>query len=571
LFNGNKFGGIFAKCAFNAKYGCVNAGNRDDVSNGGRLHKVLRASNYGSACSSSYLSSDLLRFVSDVAHFHDQVNSGGNPVALQKIRDAVLADVGGLLKNYVRITVGGATASAGEARNADPAIVQFKIDQAKFANALPLVPSVYVGTCGHATGMKNGVASDAIRMAYATPSGSAPTSDNLYGFVTSALSCLDDQSAAANSVDAAYPTGAVEAAFGRDADGDLISSATGAKIRDIADELSKTSNNCAGLGISNDADCTTFCADCLRDGDIDKCLDGLESASSAHFSSGNPEGLIKLANKLGLGSNQTGVAGSGLHSGEDVTVQSLGDWLVSLEGKWSPAQIARVRNTNSIMAYVSKMIGFLNSNPAILNKPHKQNIVLGNVARALNLQPSIRGRDRTASLSGIAEHLSMLPNNNISVASTNLGHPGLIVSGLSGIGAQRGGSLISAYKEKASDRIENIYNALVGKLKSAKKSLSPTSEGKIKSLIQSMKQNETTVLTQLGTISEYVDLLEMQEDLGLGSELQLETLKKMVDDHNRRSSKLKKRYVTLASILSTLQEVCDKMEGKSGNPLVYRN
>ena len=277
-----------------------------------------------------------------------------------------------------------------------------------------MVPSKFVGLCQANGSTVSGANQNALQNAYINGGGNASVSGGLYGWDVSVLACLDDTSAATNSIDAAYPTAHVDAHFTRNNDGDLIR-ADGIVVKDNLENLSRSRNNCGGLGIDAN-DCATFCADCLSGGDIDKCLDALAGASSAHFHQGNPQALVELANRLGLKSTRNGSEGSKLYSGETIKVQSLGDWLVSLEGKWTPNQINKAKNNNNIMAYVSQLISFLNNNNAILNKSHKQSILRGNVATALNIPVSIRTRKQTASLAGIAEHLSMLPSNNISVS-----------------------------------------------------------------------------------------------------------------------------------------------------------
>lgn len=370
--------------------------------------------------------------------------------------------------------------------------------------------------------------------------------------------------------------------------------------REACDNIAKLGND-----RSNCYDLTKTCLAENKDGNptalvTKACRDAIEAASKksdvrAAVGNMDPRAAFRLLKNLGLKGKKV----DGLVRCEpyDEWAQRVTDNKITKDDK-SAVDLtnAGVGGTTNILAncktfvkdekvtdFIKLIIGFIDSNKAILNKGASKGASANyDVADPFGRKRP-RGNDKNSDLSdartviegslhSMHSHISRLLGNmpvgiTVPHAVQLMGH----VGGGNQVGGSSPAYVVQPHSGRKmvvprfSDRLTEIYEHYLARLKSMNKDLSEATKSKVQGVLENVKEKEDNLLKWVEYLQRYYEIAQSEGDM-TSQEVGPQELKQAYEKYEKNLVKLRKRSINFIDILSTLSTATNDAEkGNSTN------
>jgi len=343
-------------------------------------------------------------------------------------------------------------------------------------------------------------------------------------------------------------------------------------------ELFKGENKCYTTGINPTADltCAEYIAECVMNGNIDKCKNYLKQPD---FWTHSKEEVTNMLPKIALDTlkslqfNQIEEYDE-LQKMNVVRVVSVNEWLQTLQNMTqgdrptlSVDEFDSIKNNDKLTGYLHMLVDKINSNPQILNptynisdvKPVKHDMFKGTRLYKMGLKPLypvVQQQNNRFTLSSI-NRLSELVSGHRNNLRLRLSTPVLALNPLNPL-IMVGGNIseqlpfLNDEHKLASNILEQSFTYVLSELTNNNKTIVESDRKAIDKLIAELKHSEKRLNELLVIVDKYNRLLNIYGEKDGRSELSVDHLQKFVEQRNHRFQKLEKRENTLLDVLRQL-------------------
>lgn len=316
-------------------------------------------------------------------------------------------------------------------------------------------------------------------------------------------------------------------------------------------------------------------------GIIENITDDLWKTSKDDIKKIDPKSAFMLLKNLGF---------KGKTNDDRVVCESVDDWLkrvkaneltddkgnntkLVLKGAHTIARIQGYCQKPNFTEFLKLVVGYINSNPAILNQGHGS-------SRTGSLDPKDpfgllrpRGNKKSGladfrnaasrSLDGVHLHVAGI------MSALGLGHTNGLMGLLSGGGnvpgylAPSGTAPLKAKVSRFSYKLEEIYKHYLERLTKMNKGLSKATEQRVATVFKNLKEKEDDLIKWVEYIERYQEIIQLNGD-NIHKTITETDLKDAYAKYEKNHSKLRKRTINLIDILDTLSNATSDAEGDGG-------
>ena len=227
--------------------------------------------------------------------------------------------------------------------------------------------------------------------------------------------------------------------------------------------------------------------------------------------------------------------------------------------------------------YATALIGYINSNPAILNgkaaAPKKKDAfgveaALGNEKLESLTSLVNQARDSIVTVHGaVGSQLAGLPG----IAPT---HPSVLL-GLPMFGGEQQGGFLSTTVStrkveipKFTDKLKDVYQHYVNRLSTMNKELSPATKTAVEAVFDSLAQKESQLALWVDYLHKYSEVMRIEQNTDADKLVGEAQLKEAYEKYEKTLAKYHKRSVNMIDILATLYTATEDNKKKAaGVPL----
>jgi flagellin-specific chaperone FliS len=357
-------------------------------------------------------------------------------------------------------------------------------------------------------------------------------------------------------------------------------------------DWAKSGNKCTSVGANNN--CDGYVNSCLaagpsseRDGKPESLLDAnclavIQSmiatgngwkVTKDEIKKVNPKMAFIILKNLGFKGKK--VKGDGLRK-----VEPVSEWQKRVQaneltddndkpvplvpvGTFTVAQIQAMCKNDNLTKFLDLLVGFIDSNPAILNP--------GASGKGLSLDPKDeyglsrpRGNDKTdfsdirhtaiSSIDALHLHVQGL------AGVLGIGRPLMLLSGggLPGYLAPAGTHKKVKF-ERLSQKLKEVYDHYIQRLKAMNKTLSVQTVSKVNDVFNTLKEKEDELLKWVEYIEKYYEIKQMEGNVSAEAMTQ-QDLEQAYEKYEKNVKKLRKRSVNLIDIIHTLANATNDAE-----------
>jgi hypothetical protein len=340
------------------------------------------------------------------------------------------------------------------------------------------------------------------------------------------------------------------------------------------------------IPFDNDSECIAYLSQCVNSGDPDKtkrverCVLDLGRIKDFHFKAHeldtkiHPDTIRKTILALGFdGETRT----TSIH-GKSITYtecESLNNWLDKLS-KTRSDLADKVKNNSSLYNYLNAMVHFINANPKLLSAnrnidfPMEKGSKLPTLDYAKSLGLDVYRKPglltKFHNMRGILSRwfpVSSLQFGRGTGGRTRISNIGSFVPFASNAFApQRGGNLrVEKYSQASSNEsmgaglLNRLYKSIEAELKAKNKTISESSNARIKDLIEKYKNAEQELTNSLVQLEKYLWLLDIVRDTNKRDNMNLDDIHEMVKSHEELANRFKRTQDKIYNVMFGLVKI----------------
>ena len=261
---------------------------------------------------------------------------------------------------------------------------------------------------------------------------------------------------------------------------------------------------------------------------------------------------------------------------DDKTAVTLDDAATTFGGKTNFAYVKEWVGDAKVQDFIKLVIGYIDSNKAILNKSASSGASKSDINDPFGRKRP-RGNDKNSDLSdarvvveGSLHHM----HAHMLRLFSGLGGLGPISSGSALLGLVGGGNQVGgaapAYVvqphsgrkivvPRFSERLQEIYDHYLGRLKGMNKDLSESTKDKVKAVLDEVKSKEDNLLKWVEYLQRYYEVAQIEGDMNEET-VGPDELKQAYEKYEKNLVKLRKRSINFIDILSTLSTATNDAE-----------